>query len=471
MLLKRFIWPLACALTFAVPSGAQNIPAQITVRGVTFDSLHKTPLRNATVRIVGRATIAISDERGKFQFDSVQPGRYEFVMQHPELDSIGLPEIVARAEISGASHDVVLFIPSFATLWRRACGTGPAPPDRGFVYGAIRDTVGQNGVNGARVSVSWFDIGLNSAKKLKQTRYTLETRADSLGVYVACGVPSDLPLHIAAWVAPDSVHSPVTSTTLERLAPASDATVDTLSVAALDLPARETRVRRRDLTLVAFSSRATTMTGGIRGVLTTTSGAIMADARVIVDGTDVGRTDSTGRFVQRAVPAGMRTIEFLSIGFKPISRVVEVVADETITVSAQLERVTTLERVDVRATVISDILRHFDERKRMGFGYVQDSTVVSRASITRTALRGFPSTFVRPNKIEFRTAVMGKPFCDANIFVDRQRTVDADILYNLRTDEIAWIEVYPSRFSVPREFMGGGNCGAVVVFTKRSIAR
>lgn len=60
--------------------------------------------------------------------------------------------------------------------------------------------------------------------------------------------------------------------------------------------------------------------------------------------------------------------------------------------------------------------------------------------------------------------------CEANYFVDRFR-VDVEIFYRVRPTEVAWIEIYPRRYSVPPEFMGGRECGVVALFTKRAVAK
>ncbi|MEP6765345.1 MAG: carboxypeptidase-like regulatory domain-containing protein, partial [Gemmatimonadaceae bacterium] len=91
---------------------------------MAFDSLHSVPLAGATVRIMGRSSVSVSDARGRFKFDSVAPGAYQLVLEHAELDSIGLTELATRVVVDGQQRDVTIAIPSFATLWQRTCGTG-----------------------------------------------------------------------------------------------------------------------------------------------------------------------------------------------------------------------------------------------------------------------------------------------------------------------------------------------------------
>src|SRR3954463_2865805 len=117
-----------CELAFALVGAvalAPPAPAQrgaIPLRGMVFDSLRGQPMRDAFVSIAGGAQVITTDARGRFQFDSVAPGPHEIMAQHPILDSIGLSGLSAHAVVSGKGSEITLAVPSFATLWRAACG-------------------------------------------------------------------------------------------------------------------------------------------------------------------------------------------------------------------------------------------------------------------------------------------------------------------------------------------------------------
>src|SRR4051812_36406591 len=110
---------LAGLLHVTAPAQA---PAQklVRVRGVAWDSLHGVPLRDALVAIAGTSRTAFSDATGNFTIDSVAPGSYRFVMQHDVLDSIGMSGVTARATVSDGALPVMIFVPSFETLWKAA---------------------------------------------------------------------------------------------------------------------------------------------------------------------------------------------------------------------------------------------------------------------------------------------------------------------------------------------------------------
>lgn len=424
------------AFAGAVATGHSNNTA--TVRGVAFDSLNFRPLSGAAVRIVELARTASSDTEGQFQFDSVPFGRYTFLLEHPALDSIGLTEITLRSDVAAATPPVLLAIPSFATLWRGACGGLSAPRDSGLVYGAIQEAQRRREVVNARVVLSWTDVGV-SAKRLKHTRYMLAVVADSMGRYVACGVPHDVPLLI-------------------------EASADSSLRGALSLPARPYRVQRRDLVLGYTDGRVS----AIRGTVSTPTGEPIANARVAAGGVVPVRTDTAGKFIVREVALGTRSVDILAIGYKPRSRTVDVVVGDTADLSEKMERVTTLETVKVKATVTGALLRQFEERKIMGFGYFQDSSEIRPKATTSGMLGSFPT--VRVHGLVVR---LGSPGCVARLYIDQQ-PVDSVVFFALPVDEIAWLEVYPRTSMVPREFMrnrGVFGCGAIAATTKRGIGR
>lgn len=135
---KRLLTIMAMASLASVQSqqtfaqSAATVPL-LTLRGSTFDSLTGRPLAAATVRIAGRIDTQVSDAQGLFKFDSIPAGAYLLIMEHPRLDSLGLPEVATRISISRERQDATVAVPSFATLWRGVCGARKAPTDSGLV--------------------------------------------------------------------------------------------------------------------------------------------------------------------------------------------------------------------------------------------------------------------------------------------------------------------------------------------------
>ena len=129
---------VACVL-LALCAPLATVHAQTaTLRGVVYDSLRATPLRDATVRaMAGNAMrMASTDERGRFQLDSLPLGAVDVAVEHAVLDSIGLYELTAQVAHDG-KREHRLGVPSFATLSRAVCGRA-VPLDSAVVYGALK---------------------------------------------------------------------------------------------------------------------------------------------------------------------------------------------------------------------------------------------------------------------------------------------------------------------------------------------
>lgn len=440
----------AVRIVASVGTVASNTNAsKVSVRGIAFDSLNNRPLANATVRVSGLDVTATTDAKGAFQLDGIESGFYTISAAHPELDSLGLGDIAQDLDISSVKSEASLNIPSFATLWAGGCSSRRAPSDSGFMYGNIRDANNREELSDARVQVSWTEVALGANKKLTQTKRSIETKSDAVGQYVACGIPVDVALDVTATV---------------------DGTTTTLA-----LGARTSRMIRQDVSLDLPASRAAAAgrAGTIKGRVTNAAGDGVSNVRVSVNGIVGARSDSAGAFTIQRVQTGTRTVEFVSVGMTPITRIVDVVEDQTVDVSIKLERVTVLDKVQVTATAKQQVITEFEDRKRLGFGHIQDSTQISRAPGLGAAVRMFPGVLLGrmlEPPIMFRRSVGPGEVCEANYFVDRHR-VEIEAFYAVPVRDVAWIEMYPRRFTVPREFSGGRECGVVALFTKFSVGK
>src|SRR5688572_9673379 len=121
--------------SFAAPHLESQAPA--TLRGVAFDSVAMRPLAAAFVSLGGTQS-TFSDSLGRFEFANTAAGTHLLEMTHARLDSMGLPGVSLRVRIDADVAPITIAVPSFATLWRAACGERMAPDDSGFVYGTIR---------------------------------------------------------------------------------------------------------------------------------------------------------------------------------------------------------------------------------------------------------------------------------------------------------------------------------------------
>ncbi|MFN2565143.1 MAG: carboxypeptidase regulatory-like domain-containing protein [Gemmatimonadaceae bacterium] len=452
MLLRFWFAAGAGALVASQTVTAQRGTAPVSIRGVAYDSLRGEPLRNAFIAVVGTARSAHSDARGHFRVDSVPPGVYVLAAQHDVLDSLGLSALSARADVTDGRDEVRIAVPSFATLWRAACGPGRAPPDSGFVYGTVRDASTQAPVADAFVDLTWIEIRIDKGRGVTQRHRRVETRTDASGRFSVCGVPVAHWLRIGAGVA-------------------------TAAGGPIDLPPGELRVQRRDLLIGPATRSQRTRDGTISGVLTDAGGAPVADARVIADDTAEVRSRADGSFVIHNVAAGTRQIEILSIGMRPIVTAVDVLPNDTATLALQLHKVTTLDVVRVTASRRGRLLaEEIEERRKGGMGYLMDVGDIARRSTLSSVFSDLPSMRVEYRNGNFTVSVPdGRGgMCEPDVWVDGALSAQA-ALNMIQPREIAAVEVFPRAGIVPtryrRDLITRRGCGAILVWTNWALGR
>jgi hypothetical protein len=103
------------------------------------DSVHNTPLRDASVMIEGTTRSGVTDRDGHYRVDSIPLGKHRVVVLHPLLDTIGLQMRTPEYPFgSGESHDLDLAIPGGERLSKALCnqagvreGSGHQRPGEG----------------------------------------------------------------------------------------------------------------------------------------------------------------------------------------------------------------------------------------------------------------------------------------------------------------------------------------------------
>jgi hypothetical protein len=431
---------LVLALT-AQSAGAQRT---LVIRGVAYDSVRGAPLPGAVISMAGDARTVRADGRGRFELEGVTPGPHLFSAQHALLDSLGFSGITVRANVTDGRDEVRIAGPSFATLWRSVCGTNRIPKDSGFVYGTVRDAAAQTPVPNAIIDLTWLDISVDRARHISQNHYRARTQSDTTGSYYICGVPRE---------------------TGTRIRAATDSAISGL----IDLAGGSLRVQRRDLTVGVVGDSGAKQTGIVAGLVADSIGRPVGDARVIADGAAELRSGADGRFIVR-VPVGTRQVEVLAIGMSPVVTAVDVSPVDTASVLATMRRITMLDVVRVTASPqVRRLVRDLDERRRTGMGYVRDSSEIANHGTLSSVLFEFPTVQVsRKNVAGDFVATLpgtGASRCLANVVIDGQKS-DFDQLNFLRPADIAVMEVYPRRMSLPMQFIRFDDCGAIIVWTK-----
>jgi len=435
------------AVLLTAPIVRAQDAATVTVRGVAWDSLRGAPLGAAFIGIAGSARATTSDSRGRFRFDSVAPGTYVFTLQHDVLDSIGLTGRSIRTTIGAGSGTVTVAVPSFATLWRSACGSEPPPKDTGFVYGSVRDA-NDGPASNAIVGVRWMDFSYTKKTGFDERNRVGEVRADSSGRYALCGVPTNVALQLR--VASDSASS-----------------------GRVELMPLTLRIARRDFRLAPAPEDPAAARGTITGTLTAEGGQPLAGAIIATAGVPEVRSDDDGRFTLRDVPAGTRQIEVRAIGASPTTAIVDVVARDTTPVTLEMRRVQTLSEIRVTAPTFRQIMiRNIEERRIAGLGYFRDSTTIGRQAVMAAAFDGVAGIRVLRDRLGTGFRVFSTHSCGGElaVWIDRIH-LDARELGMLRPSDIAAVEVYPGNLTLPPEFSSQSRasptCGAVLVWTKR----
>jgi hypothetical protein len=445
--------PAAALAVGALTSGALLVPdagaqGSATLRGVAFDSVAMKPLSAAFVSL-GGAQSTFSDSLGRFQFADVATGTHLIEMTHARLDSMGLPGVSLRIRVDADRAPITIAIPSFATLWRAACGDRMAPDDSGFVYGTIRRAVDGGAAPGAVVEVSWVDLSVDKAVRVSQKRYRAEIESDERGEFAVCGVPLDAGLRAGAKLGDDAS-------------------------AELDLGGAALRVIRRDFLVGPTDTSAATLRGMLVGIALDAAGRPFAGASVVLDGGLPQRTLRDGRFSFAGVLPGTRQLEFFAIGVKPQVVIVDVMAGQRTETTARMERITTLGAVRITSSHWQQrMMNELADRMAKGHGQYRDATQLGkRASIEDifAGVRGIQGFTRSGRSTQASTLWMGisvQRRCQPTLYIDGYQESNTDRFNMLRPQDIAMMEVYDVAYLVPYPFsLINPNCGAIVIWTK-----
>ena len=473
-------------LAIALPASAQ-----VPLRGLAYDSLHGRPLAGAFVGIAGLSVSALSDSAGRFILAAVPKGTHRVVMQHDVLDAIGLSAAGSRAVVSGENDSVVVAVPSFATLWRAACGReAPASPDSGFVFGTV--SRGGRPVPGAVVTASWLDLSMDSTKAVRQKQKVMEIDADSSGNFSLCGVP--------------------TNTGLSLRANLSNSYGVWTDLAPLD----QERIGRRDLTIVAVTPMrfdvpsTTAFTGRVHRDSTD---APLPDADVII--ADLGLTGSTnarGEFRIAGITPGTHTVQVRKIGYAFSEQRIDFGA-EAVDRKLVMSRITTLDSVRVSASPYSpndEAMRLFEENRKIGLGkfftredlekardrrlvdilaqipgaktrsvqgglgYILSSRGVKSITECSPPLQDHPQADDQAKR-QMRAGALPPPPCTnscfPHVFLDGVDISPSEVpnINRFAPDQLEAIEVYAGGAQVPPEYnrLNKSFCGVIILHTRR----
>jgi hypothetical protein len=340
------------------------------------------------------------------------------------------------------------------------------------MFGTVRDADTGEPLKDAKVVVTWneFVVRDNSLKN-EHRRIPAKVRPD--GGYAICGMPTNLQV-MASAEAPKRVGGLVElSFSTGELARRDFALADSAAATVVTLPDTAAAKEGRLEIPIQVARGKSTMTGVVR----TKDGRPLANAKVLVPGTDVtGQTTESGTFALSGLPAGTYSVEVRALGYTPKRVPVDLSSRRPAQVAVTLDnRINTLATVSVSAdrTKHQQDVTGFTERaKKGGFGkFITQEDIEKRAAMTATdILRTTPGLTIVPNG-SFGYSILGRGQCTPAVYVDGMVVMDgASELDNLvRPTDIMGVEVYTGAAGTPPQFSGAGSngCGVVAVWTKR----
>lgn len=440
------------------------------LEGTVTDSVRAKPLVGAWIFLTRRDTEppallrAVSDDKGRYRFDNLTPGKYSVGFASEWLDSLDvmLPETsIALATGQRATMDFAT--PSGATLRAAACPGLALPKGRGAVVGYVVNADDDDRpLANATIVVSWRDVTVDrtTLRATSQERSGAVT-TDSTGRYRLCGVPTENFLLVQVQ------HGGRAGAAL-RLSVPDDAG---LVVQALSLsPSSSRSIAAVDSTRADTPPAPLRGSAELSGVVRAPSGQPLKDAQVRVhESGSLAITDSLGRYSLRELPGGTQILEVKRIGYLVGQVPVQLRSGTPTQQDVRLLRIVNLD--SIRVVAQRSRYRDFERNKRSygGFGrYLTQDDIerthpIETSDLVRMAI-GFRvvGTGLNAKVISSRGSIslLGGQ-CESNIVIDGMPRQDINLV-NAR--DIGAMEMYRGQTApVPYE----SACGTIMIWTKR----
>jgi len=227
-----------------------------------------------------------------------------------------------------------------------------------------------------------------------------------------------------------------------------------------------------------MSSPATAQkrTGSIAGVVRDDAGVPVANVEVVAVKHAIGaRTDSVGRFLLVAIPAGSLDLTFRRLSFEPVIVNIDLPADDTTEVQVKL----TVVAQRLTGVLVTDrapkrrVLEGFEIRRKEGIGYF-----VTRAQIEKRhplllsdMLRMIPGTSLvagETGRVTLRFTRSSVRNCPPQFYVDGVQATGFNI-DDMAPGDVEGVELFAGAAGLPPEFnrmRGTTNCGSVLIWTR-----
>jgi hypothetical protein len=146
----------------------------------------RVPVHGAEMSLRSRDGLSMGESKwtradGSFSFDTLAPGDYVLRAVNMVFDTvITFPPIPVSVH-AGARQTLMIAMPLPQEGREELCGHGD--PSRIILHGSVTDSVGGRSVTGARVSLTWMNVGSDSTPT---DMHESETRTDRYGTYRFC---------------------------------------------------------------------------------------------------------------------------------------------------------------------------------------------------------------------------------------------------------------------------------------------
>jgi carboxypeptidase family protein len=445
---------VALALTAYGRSTRAQVPAKpsrfATIVGAVDDSLRRGPLANATVIVLGTERRTTTDARGVFTLDSLEPGELRLGIRHPLLDTLGLPILSDKVQITaGQRLEVVVQTATFASLRDRVCPRGGVISGPAMIFGRVLEADTDAPIQGASVSLVYRDLEIGDGReRVRQGRM----RDD--GSFVICGLPENIAGTVQAQRAAETT-------------------------AELPVILRNDQLGTAILTMSLSNERL----AAVQGRVTNKAGEPVEGAQVAVAGTaTLGLTKADGTFSLSGLPSGTVEVVVRKLGLAQSTRAVPLTKREPRRLNVVMDAVQVLAAIKIEGKLDAGLQKAgFLDRKKMGNGqFISPDDIARRKPEYFTDLMQTMSGFrvVEANGgrvVQATRSTGGAGDGCVNVFIDRspfQVMSPGDLDAVLRLADLGAVEAYPSATDTPAEFqVTGRGCATLVVWTKTRLGR
>ena len=186
------------------------------------------------------------------------------------------------------------------------------------------------------------------------------------------------------------------------------------------------------------------------------------------------RTDSVGRFLLAALPAGALDLTFRRLAFEPVIVTIDLPADDTTEVEVKL----TVVAQRLTGVVVNDrapkkrVLEGFETRRRQGIGYFMTRAQIEKRDprLLSDMLRMIPGTILiagEAGRITLRFTRSARN-CPPQFFVDGIQASGMGI-DDIAPGDVEGVEIFAGAAGLPSEYgrmRSTSNCGTVLIWTR-----